>query len=95
MKVGDHSVEGNTIVKVENNNINYTYGNSSFGPIHIDGDTVKIGPLASTLMYIELDPPESLVQQSFSSARRFKIEGDRLTLLGEDGKVTAELQRST
>lgn len=44
---------------VQGANMNFNYGNNHFGPINIQGDSVSIGPLGSTMMYVDIQPSEN------------------------------------
>lgn len=78
----------------EDGNLNYRYGNGTFGPIKIDGDSIEIDNLASTLMYVEMEPSESTVSESIRSAKKFKVEGNKLHLFDASGNVVVELEKA-
>lgn len=69
-------------------------GNSSCntysGPYKVDGQSIQIGPLASTMMACA--QPEGLMEQeaaylaALGKATNYKIEGDQLTLMDDAGQ---------
>jgi putative lipoprotein len=63
------------------------------GGFDVTGRELRLGPLAATLMAC----PEPVMQReaaflaALAETARFELEGDRLTLLGDDGGVLARL----
>jgi heat shock protein HslJ len=81
----------------ENGEVSGTSGcNRFFGAYEVDGNSISIGPLGSTLMGC----PDPLAQQefglmtSFQSAATYEISGDTLTLSNEDGEVVVTFVES-
>lgn len=74
----------------ENGELSGTSGcNRFFGPYKVDGNSISIGPLGTTLMAC----PEPLMEQEFGftsslqSAATYEISGDTLTLSDAAGEV--------
>jgi heat shock protein HslJ len=81
---GDQDVSGNTGC----NNFN--------GPYRVDGDTIEIGPLASTLAACtdeELQQQEADYLAALELATTFTVTGSRLDLFRNGGTIAATLQR--
>jgi heat shock protein HslJ len=60
------------------------------GPFTTDGDTITIGPLASTLMACTddaLNQQEQRYTAALEAAKTFSLAGDRLELFREDGGI--------
>jgi heat shock protein HslJ len=63
--------------------------NSYFGSYHINGNTITIGPLSSTLMFC--GEPEGLMKQetnylaALRSAAHYEITGSKLEMTNADG----------
>ena len=55
---------------------------------------MTIGPLASTKMYCMIEPAEHTVSQTIESAKKWKVEGNDLSLLDDNGNVLAQLTRA-
>ena len=72
--------------------------NSFSGSYTADGDTVKIGPLASTEMACTapkgIDAQEAGYFAALASARSFEQVGDRLTLLDAKGRMAVIFTRA-
>jgi heat shock protein HslJ len=71
--------------------------NNYTGGYTVDGDKIKIGPLASTQMFC--DQPEGVMDQeaqylaALESAATYHIEGGRLELRTSDGALAASFDR--
>jgi heat shock protein HslJ len=64
------------------------------GPIAIEDDAVKIGPLIATRMMCEGKmETETAYFAALEAARSFALEGDNLVLKGEDGGVMAKFTK--
>jgi heat shock protein HslJ len=81
----------------DNGEVSGTSGcNRFFGPYEVDGNSISIGPLGSTLMAC----PEPLMEQEFGfmtalqSAATYGITGDTLELSNSDGEVVATFVES-
>ncbi len=81
----------------ENGEVSGTSGcNRFFGAYEVDGDSISIGPLGSTLMAC----PGPLMDQefgfmtSFQSAATYEISGDTLTMSNADGEVVVTFVES-
>jgi heat shock protein HslJ len=81
----------------ENGEVSGTSGcNRFFGSYEVDGDSISIGPLGSTLMAC----PGPLMDQeigfmtSFQSAATYEISGDTLTMSNADGEVVVTFVES-
>ncbi|MBY0559573.1 META domain-containing protein [Hyphomicrobium sp.] len=64
------------------------------GPISIEDDAIQIGPLAATKM--ACGGKSKIEMQYFlalEAARSFVVEGDVLTLKGDDGHVLAKFKK--
>jgi heat shock protein HslJ len=82
--------ESGARAEFENGEVSGTSGcNSFFGAYEVDGNSISIGPLGSTLMAC----PPPLMEQEFSfmtslqSAATYEISGDTLRLSNADGEV--------
>ena len=63
-------------------------------PITIEDDAVQIGPLASTKMMCEgKSEIEAQYFSALEAARSFVVEGDTLTLKGEDGHTLVKFRK--
>ncbi|MFQ5942689.1 MAG: META domain-containing protein [Anaerolineales bacterium] len=74
----------------ENSEVSGTSGcNSFFGSYEVDGNSISIGPLGSTLMGClgPLGEQEIGFMASFGSAATYEISGDTLTLSNDNGEV--------
>ncbi len=91
--IGAAAVAGPTLV-VEGAKVSGMGGcNRYSGPVTVDGNSVRFGPLVSTRMACE----QLAVEQSFFDAlegvRTFAAEGERLKLIGEDGSALVTLRK--
>ena len=71
--------------------------NNYNGPYEIDGDSISIGPLASTKMACtseELSKQEADFLAALELATSFTVTGDRLDLLRDGGTIAATLQKA-
>lgn len=69
--------------------------NSFTGEYTVDGDTIAIGPLASTLRACAdpaVDEQEAKYLQALALAKTFAVTGDRLDLFREDGGFAVSFQ---
>jgi heat shock protein HslJ len=84
--------------KFDGTQISGTGGCNTFsGPYSVDGDTITIGPLASTLRACAdpaVDQQEQQYLQALSLAKTFAVSGDRLDLFREDGGFAVSFQRA-
>ena len=66
--------------------------NRYFGAVEIKGDTLSVGPVASTEMFCAA--PEGLMDQetaflqALNAAARFEVQGDELNFLDDTGQTT-------
>lgn len=59
---GQHiSIDSEFEFDAEEKRLNYGYGNRYFQSYEVDGNNVTFGPAAGTLMFIQLKPPEHVV----------------------------------
>ena len=71
--------------------------NNFNGPYTVDGDTIKIGPLASTKMACsseELSKQEADYLAALELATTFAVVGDRLDLFRDGGTFAATLAKA-
>ena len=71
--------------------------NNFSGPYQVDGSSIKIGPLASTLLACptpELDTQEHLYRAALELAATYKLTGTKLDLFRKDGGIAVSFQRS-
>jgi heat shock protein HslJ len=70
--------------------------NQFSGPVRIDGETIAIGPLGSTLVACE-DPERTTQEQQYlealQGAASYRATGDRLELLRGDGGIAVTFDR--
>ena len=82
--------ESGARAEFKNGEVTGTSGcNRFFGSYEVDGNSISIGPLGSTLMAC---PPPLMDQEfgfmtSFQSAATYEISGDTLTMSNADGEV--------
>lgn len=68
--------------------------NRIIGTYTVDGSTIDIGPLATTLMYCEgVMEAEQAFIKALERSTSFGVKKDRLKLYGPKGKVTVTLTR--
>jgi heat shock protein HslJ len=68
--------------------------NRIIGTYTVDGSTIDIGPLATTLMYCEgVMEAEQAFIKALEKSTSFAVKQDRLKLYGPKGKVTVTLTR--
>ncbi|HET6388284.1 META domain-containing protein [Hyphomicrobium sp.] len=68
--------------------------NSFSGPMATEDDAIKIGPLTATKM--DCDGKGEIETEYFAAleaARSFSLQGDTLSLKGEDGSVLVKFKR--
>ena len=83
-KAAGHDITKPTeVLFSEEGRLSWRYGNNFFGQFTIDGQNIKIGPLASTLMFLPQDPPEHIVSKAFEDSTSWAIAGNTLTLSHE------------
>jgi heat shock protein HslJ len=71
--------------------------NTFSGPYTVDGDTIAIGPLTSTLRACTdpgVDQQEQQYLQALALAKTFAVAGDRLDLFRADGGFAVSYQRA-
>jgi len=82
-----------TVTFTRDGKINGDAGCNRFlGEYSVDGSTIDIGPLASTLMFCEgvMDAERALLKALEKSAS-YTVKGERLTLFGPKGRATVKL----
>jgi heat shock protein HslJ len=68
--------------------------NTFMGPISIEDDAIEIGPLAATKKMCEgKSELEAKYLAALEAARSFSVQGGRLTLKGEDGRVLVTFKK--
>lgn len=72
-------------VTFEEDKIHYRYGNNYFGNYEVNGNDLKVGPLAGTRMFCPQDPPEGDVAEAFQTSTNWNISGNTLTLSSSTG----------
>ncbi len=85
-----------TVTFTRDGKINGDAGCNRFlGEYSVDGSTIDIGPLASTLMFCEgvMDAERALLKALEKSAS-YTVKGERLTLFGPKGRATVKLTAS-
>lgn len=68
--------------------------NRIIGNYTVDGSTIEIGPLATTLMFCEgkMEAEQAFIA-ALEKSTSFTVKQDRLKLFGPKGKVTVTLTR--
>jgi heat shock protein HslJ len=68
--------------------------NTFTGPISIEDDAIEIGPLVATKKMCEgKSELEASYLAALEAARSFSVQGGRLTLKGEDGRVLVTFKK--
>ncbi len=80
-------------LKFGEDQVHYRYGNNFTIGYEVNGGSVKFGSAVSTRMLSPQDPPEQLVSEAITSADKWAIDGDTLTLSNNSG-VRAVLRKA-
>lgn len=88
VSVNEEDFEISVILNFEKGNLNGRFLNSYNSAYKIEGDSIKVSPMATTLMGgpIELMKKESEYFKDLTSAHRISLDGKTLTITTVTGK---------
>jgi len=96
VSVGPHQSEPNVILDPNSHRFAGSGGcNRMMGTYHLDGQSLRLGPVAMTMMACPsgMDQEHSFAQ-ALELVRTWKIEGNELELYGSDSKPIARFEAS-